>query len=211
VRSGAFTLIELLVVIAIIGVLAALLMPALGIVKGAAAGVRCQGNLRQIFATASVWSDANSGWTVPQDWQQKLLDVSEGEDVALRRCLLCPTLKQSRGTPPVPPMNVSALYGVFGYTVDNFTPTPDPLQPTWISVHGRRVLSQYSRTGDIGYFGDFYPDLVNAPYRVYLAVWSTTAYRCQRPHRRETNVVCLDGHVEQADIGRMVTLFYKAQ
>lgn len=209
-RADAFTLIELLVVIAIIGVLSALLLPAVSLVKGAANGIRCHSNLRQLFAVAQTWSDENSGWTVPQNWQRRLMDTS-GEEVAFRRNLLCPTLRSSRGTPPAPPMDIPALYGVFGYTVDNFTPVPDPLQPTWINAHGRRILSQYRRTGDIGYFGDFFPDLVSNPTRIYLAVWSTTGYTCQRPHRRETNVVCLDGHTESADIARMVSLFFKAQ
>ena len=63
-NNAGFTLIELLVVIAIIGILAALLLPALSHAKASAHRTNCLGNLRQISLGIHLYA-ADNGDTLP--------------------------------------------------------------------------------------------------------------------------------------------------
>jgi prepilin-type N-terminal cleavage/methylation domain-containing protein len=86
----AFTIIELLVVLAIIGILAALLLPALGRTKESGRRTSCINNLRQLAVASHLYSNDHDGFLPPRtltdQWPEQLLSGYQNLSV-----LICPT------------------------------------------------------------------------------------------------------------------------
>ena len=95
-RSQAFTLIELLVVIAIIGVLIALLLPAVQKVREAANQTQCKNNLKQIGLALQHYQGSHGGFppaslsiingqaVPPHGWVMFILPQLEQESMAMQ-------------------------------------------------------------------------------------------------------------------------------
>ena len=90
-RQLGFTLVELLVVIAIIGILAALLLPALSATKRQAQQLQCGNNLRQLTLASSVYATENDTLAA-YDYTNNAgaLWMGMGYYGSQKRILLCP-------------------------------------------------------------------------------------------------------------------------
>ena len=125
VAVRAFTLIELLVVIAIIGILASMLLPALGTAKKRAHTTKCLSNMKQ-WSTAIHMYLNDSRDIFPHEGNSG--DISTAKNLSawfnqVPLLMTQPALKDlyAAGTPPLP--NSTSIYGCPS-TVTNLAATP---------------------------------------------------------------------------------------
>jgi prepilin-type N-terminal cleavage/methylation domain-containing protein/prepilin-type processing-associated H-X9-DG protein len=115
-RSG-FTLIEMLVVVSIIGLLAALLMPAVQASREAARRAQCENNLKQIGLALHNYESANTSF--PLNWRNPRVDPARGFPFVIG------ARPYSALTRLLPYLDQQPLYASINYSVETFPAKSD--------------------------------------------------------------------------------------
>lgn len=213
VPRGAFTLIELLVVISVIAVLAAMLLPAVGLVRSSAHATRCASSERQlglgVVAYAADWDQflprlktpRPEAPGIPIHWFDALAPVLGLEDDMPSTAFIARGATPIWGCPQWPRYAPTTMFSRPGYGFVYYPITSPAFKtncfwdvPVWavdislsqVSLGSRRILIGESRD---------WPLSTGPALVAYPATWTPTR------HRGRANYLFFDGHVQSVAAG----------
>jgi prepilin-type processing-associated H-X9-DG protein len=209
--TGAFTLIEAILVTAVVGLLAALMLPALARSHAAARRVQCLANLQQLgLAARFYWDDHNGdtfryrgpatnggdlywfGWLERGREGDRRFDRSQGPlhpYITTDTISLCPALNRS-----LREFKLKATGAAFGYGYNLHLSAPAAEPP--INIDRLPRPSGLAFLADAAQVNDFQPPA--SPSRPMLEEFyyvNTTEPTAHFRHARQAQAVFLDGHV----------------
>lgn len=227
-KGAAFTLIELLTVIAVIGILAAILIPAVGKVRERAHAAGCVSNLRQLAVAATMYASAHRGNfpalngetdTTPQvPWFEQLRPYIDDEDSRQSiEVINCPSSDHYMEVDGV--RKTTHAYGWHHKLIpDTRTKSdgtkPNPYKAMKIQRPSETILvadaGQRSGSGwGFGYFaisGVYNPATADnvLPMSSFTGFGASAANPSfSQRHNGQGNAAFVDGHVESFAIGEM--------
>jgi prepilin-type N-terminal cleavage/methylation domain-containing protein/prepilin-type processing-associated H-X9-DG protein len=209
-----FSIPELLVVVGIIGVLLALLLPALVKTRKSAQSTVCLANLRQLAQGFQMYVNENNGRTFPEmmdTWSWvKALTPPGG-----RAVLLCPEASEPRPG-RIPPGGIKPgtavhaweggdLLGSYGFNrwIGAYGPRPEPA-PAWMTYPIHVRAKEAERVPVLGDCTDAYTnaldtDVVPDNLQGHTQFSEMGAY-CIDRHSMAVNVAFMDGHAERVPL-----------
>jgi prepilin-type N-terminal cleavage/methylation domain-containing protein/prepilin-type processing-associated H-X9-DG protein len=195
-RATGFTLIELLVVLAIIVLLAAVLLPALGIVQGAALQMRCASNQRQIAIGLFAYADDNLGLLPGVAWPQPVADHYDLPGPPFP--MPCP-----RSTYNAPARPWGTNYSINSWLDEDHTSANPDGTNAWIInmarfrhavalilVYDAKLASEWNMA---------------TPTATWSSEYSAGSAYVSFRHRGAANLLCCDGHVEARRSGGILS------
>jgi len=152
-KKQAFTLIELLVAITIIGILAALILPAIAKVRGKAYETTCINNLKQLYMASMMYADDHNG-SLPNI---PYINPTDGKGVRDALAAYIPDQAENYTCPTNPFKDIYLSLPIYGYCC--YWPAYQDYNYKWETSGSRNWDSCSAHVTNGGtLFGDFVED-----------------------------------------------------